>query len=56
MVVSALKGMGLIDIVAVSNSGRGAVSFAEFVEQFWDYDNSEYIKSQRTGERARKFV
>ena len=44
-VVSALKGMGLIDVAAVSNTGRGAVHFAEFVEQFWDYDNSEYIKN-----------
>jgi len=32
-VVSALKGMGLIDIAAVSNSGKGAVPFTEFVER-----------------------
>ena len=31
--VSALKGMGLIDIAAVSNTGKGAVHFAEFVER-----------------------
>ena len=47
-VVSALKGMGLIDIAAVSNTGRGSVSFVRFLESFWDYDHSEYIQNKLT--------
>ena len=45
-IVSTLKSMGLIDIAAVDNTGRGAVSFADFLMSFWDYDKSEYIQDK----------
>ena len=45
-IVSTLKGMGLIDVAAIKNTGRGAVPFIEFIESFWDYDNSEYIRDR----------
>ena len=45
-VVSALKSMGLIDVAAVKSTGRGAIPFAEFLESFWDYDKSEYIRDR----------
>jgi len=45
-IVSTLKGMGLIDIAAVKNTGREAVSFVWFLESFWDYDKSEYIQDR----------
>ena len=45
-VVETLMSMGLIDIAAVKNTGRGAVPFAKFLETFWDYDKSEYIRDQ----------
>ena len=45
-IVSTLKSMGLIDIAAVKNTGRGAVPFIEFLESFWDYDKSEYIRDR----------
>jgi len=32
--------MGLIDISAVKNTGRGAVPFIQFFETFWDFDQS----------------
>jgi integrase len=45
-IVSTLKSMGLIDIAAVKNTGRGAVPFIQFLETFWDYDKSEYIRDR----------
>ena len=45
-VVSTLKSMGLIDIAAVKNTGRGAVSFVQFLSDFWDFDKSEYIRDR----------
>ena len=45
-IVSTLKSMGLIDIAAVKNTGRGAVSFADFLQAFWNYDKSEYIQDK----------
>jgi len=45
-IVSALKSMELIDISAVKNTGRGAVTFIKFLESFWDYDKSEYIQER----------
>jgi integrase len=45
-IVSVLKSMGLIDIAAVKNTGRGAVPFVQFLETFWDFDKSEYIRDQ----------
>jgi integrase len=37
-----------LDITAVPAAGRGAVPFARFLETFWDYDRSEYIKDRLT--------
>ena len=34
-IVAKLKNMGLIDISAVRNTGRGAVPFVRFLETFW---------------------
>jgi hypothetical protein len=45
-IVSTLKSIGLIDISAVKNTGRGAVSFLQFLESFWDFDKSEYIQDK----------
>jgi integrase len=45
-IVNALKDRGLIDIAAVKATGRGAVPFVQFLENFWDYDHSEYIKDR----------
>jgi len=45
-IVSTLKSMGLIDIAAVKNTGRGAVPFIQFLEKFWNYDESEYIRDR----------
>ncbi|MDR0720670.1 MAG: tyrosine-type recombinase/integrase [Treponema sp.] len=45
-IVSALKSRDLIDIAAVKTTGRGAVSLVRFLENFWDYDHSEYIKDR----------
>jgi len=45
-IVRTLKGMGLIDVAAVRNTGRGAVPFAAFLESFWDYEKSEYIRDR----------
>jgi integrase len=44
-IVQALKDRGLIDIAAVK-SGKGAVSFTEFLEEFWDYTASPYVKEK----------
>jgi len=45
-IVSTLKTMELIDIVAVKNTGRGAVPFVQFLETFWNYDESPYIRDR----------
>jgi integrase len=45
-IVSTLKSMGLIDIAAVKNTGRGAIPFTQFLETFWDFDKSEYIQDR----------
>jgi len=45
-IVSTLKSMGLIDISAVRNTGRGAVPFIQFLESFWDFNTSEYIRDR----------
>jgi integrase len=45
-IVSTLKSMGLIDIAAVKNTGRGAVPFAQFLKTFWSYDDSPYIRDR----------
>ena len=45
-IVATLKSIGLIDIAAVKNTGLGAVPFVQFLETFWDYERSEYIKDK----------
>jgi len=45
-IVSKLKSMGLIDVSAIKNTGRGAVPFVQFLENFWDFDKSEYIQDK----------
>jgi integrase len=45
-IVQALKDRGLIDIAAVK-SGKGAVSFTEFLKEFWDYEASPYVREKR---------
>jgi integrase len=40
-----LKDRGLIDIAAVK-PGKGSVPFAEFLEEFWDYEASPYIREK----------
>ena len=47
-IVTTLKSMGLIDIAVVKNTGKGAVPFIRFLETFWDYDKSEYIRDKLT--------
>jgi hypothetical protein len=47
-IVQTLKSIGLIDIAAVKNTGRGAVRFTDFLKTFWDYDKSEYIQDKIT--------
>jgi hypothetical protein len=47
-IVSTLKNMGLIDIAAVRNTGQSAIPFVQFLERFWDYDKSEYIRDRLT--------
>jgi integrase len=44
-IVRALKGLGLID-TAAAKLGRGSVPFAEFLEEFWDYEASPYIREK----------
>jgi integrase len=45
-IVYTLKTLGLIDIAAVENTGRGAVPFVQFLETFWNYEKSDYIKDR----------
>jgi hypothetical protein len=45
-IVSTLKNMGLIDIAAVANTGRGAMQFVQFLTSFWDFEKSEYIQDK----------
>ncbi|MDR2543547.1 MAG: integrase, partial [Treponema sp.] len=44
-IVQLLKDRGLIDIAAVK-SGNGKVLFTEFLEEFWDYTASPYIREK----------
>jgi hypothetical protein len=45
-IVQTLKDRGLIDIAA-SKPGKGSVLFTGFLEEFWDYDKSPYVKEKR---------
>jgi len=45
-IVQALKDRGLIDVAAVK-SGKGSVLFTEFLEEFWDYEASPYIREKK---------
>ena len=44
-IVSRLKERGLIDVGAVP-SGRGSVSFTDFLWNFFDYDKSPYVRDR----------
>jgi len=45
-IVETLKNIGLIDVAAVKNSGRGAVLFSDFLLDFWDFEKSGYIQDK----------
>jgi len=45
-IVEKLKNKGLIDVMAVNNTGRGAVPFIQFLTEFWDYEKSDYIRDR----------
>jgi len=45
-IVSTLKSIGLIEVSAVKNTGRGGIPFVQFLENFWDFDKSEYIQDR----------
>jgi len=44
-IVAALKDRGLIDVSA-TKSGQGSVLLSEFLETFWDYYASPYVKEK----------
>jgi integrase len=44
-IVAALKSRGLIEVAATA-AGKGAVVFTEFLEEFWDYTASPYIREK----------
>ena len=44
-IIQALKDRSLIDISAVK-SGKGSVLFTAFLEEFWDYEASPYIREK----------
>jgi len=44
-IVNALKDRGLIDVSA-TKSGPGSVLFTEWLENFWDYHASPYVKEK----------
>jgi len=45
-IVAALKERGLID-VSVVKAGPGSRQFIEFLEEFWNYDSSPYVKEKK---------
>jgi integrase len=44
-IVNILKDRGLLDVSA-SKSGQGSVLFSEYLESFWDYCSSSYVKDK----------
>ena len=44
-IVAALKGRGLID-VSIVKAGSGVTVFTEFLERFWDYAHSPYVREK----------
>jgi integrase len=44
-IVGALKDRGFID-VSVAKAGKGSVVFTEFLETFWDYTASPYVREK----------
>ena len=44
----ALQSRGLTKVTVAKSTGAGAVPFIEFLKSFWDYDNSEYVRSKLT--------
>ena len=45
-IIDTLKGKGLVD-VSVVKAGDGARVFTEFLEEFWDYHSSPYVKAKK---------
>jgi len=45
-IIDTLKGKGLVD-VSVVKAGTGARVFTEFLEEFWDYHSSPYIREKK---------
>jgi integrase len=45
-IVNALKERGLID-VSIVRAGNGAMVFMEFLEEFWDYTSSPYVREKK---------
>ena len=45
-IVQTLKDQNLIDTAAIK-PGKGSVPFTEFLEEFWDYEASPYIREKR---------
>jgi hypothetical protein len=45
-IVQALRDRGLIDVSAVK-SGKGSILFTEFLEEFWDFEASPYVKEKK---------
>ena len=50
-IVQSLKDRGLIDVAAVK-SGKGSVLFTEFLETFWDYEASPYVREKRAHKQS----
>src|SRR5690606_6709443 len=44
-IVAALKDRGLIDVTAVK-SGQGSQDFITFLETFWNYESSPYVREK----------
>jgi hypothetical protein len=44
-IVSALKQMGLVNF-NVCEGNEGNINFLDFISDFWDYDNSHYVKDK----------
>jgi integrase len=44
-IVNALKSRGLID-VSIVKAGKGSILFTEFLETFWDYTTSPYVREK----------
>jgi hypothetical protein len=45
-IVNSLKERGLID-VSIVKAGNGAKVFTDFLEEFWDYNRSPYVREKK---------